>query len=192
MEARAKLLGHSVHQMLVALPIGLFTTAALVDLVGLFVHVPELPAVSFWNLMIGTVGGLAAAVFGAIDLGAVPFGSRASRIGLVHACVNVLAVTLFAFAALVRSQDRSVAVTPFVLALEVTALASMLVGGWMGGELVDRLGIGVDEGAHPNASSSLTRRPISEDHPGEPVIAHPEHVGIAAPDTDPARSRPQR
>ena len=29
------------------------------------------------------------------------------------------------------------------------------VTGWLGGELVDRLGIGVDEGANPNAPSSL-------------------------------------
>ena len=33
-----------------------------------------------------------------------------------------------------------------------------LVTGWLGGELVDRLGVGVDEGAHVNAPSSLTHR----------------------------------
>jgi hypothetical protein len=34
-----------------------------------------------------------------------------------------------------------------------------LVTGWLGGELVDRLGIGVDDGANPDAPSSLSGRP---------------------------------
>jgi uncharacterized membrane protein len=41
-------------------------------------------------------------------------------------------------------------------------VALALVTGWLGGELVDRLGVGVDEGAHVNAPSSLSGRPASE------------------------------
>jgi hypothetical protein len=38
----------------------------------------------------------------------------------------------------------------------------MLLGmaGWFGGELVDRLGIGVDENAHADAPSSLRTRHV--------------------------------
>jgi uncharacterized membrane protein len=36
-------------------------------------------------------------------------------------------------------------------------LGLALVTGWLGGELVDRLGVGVDEGANLDAPSSLTR-----------------------------------
>ncbi len=45
------------------------------------------------------------------------------------------------------------------IVLECCAIAIALISGWLGGELVDRLGIGVDEGANPNAPSSLTHRP---------------------------------
>ena len=39
--------------------------------------------------------------------------------------------------------------------------AALTLGtGWLGGELVDRLGIGVDEGANPNAPSSLSVRHV--------------------------------
>ncbi|HEY6006153.1 MAG TPA: hypothetical protein VIV57_24950 [Anaeromyxobacter sp.] len=38
----------------------------------------------------------------------------------------------------------------------------MRVSGWLGGELLDRLGVGVDEGAHLDAPSSLSGRPASE------------------------------
>lgn len=33
---------------------------------------------------------------------------------------------------------------------------------WLGGELVDRLGVGVDNGANVNASNSLTGRSATE------------------------------
>jgi uncharacterized membrane protein len=35
------------------------------------------------------------------------------------------------------------------------------VTGWLGGELVDRLGVGVDDGAHLNAPSSLQTDHVS-------------------------------
>jgi hypothetical protein len=49
------------------------------------------------------------------------------------------------------------------LALAVAGLLLALLTGWLGGELVDRLGVGVDDGAHLNASSSLSGRPASSD-----------------------------
>ena len=44
--------------------------------------------------------------------------------------------------------------------LSFTGAALTLGTGWLGGELVDRLGIGVDEGANPNAPSSLSVRHV--------------------------------
>jgi hypothetical protein len=37
-----------------------------------------------------------------------------------------------------------------------------LLTGWLGGELVDRLGVGVDSGAHLDAPNSLSGRPAHE------------------------------
>src|SRR5687768_3592899 len=37
-----------------------------------------------------------------------------------------------------------------------------LFTGWLGGELVDRLSVGVDDGAHVDAPSSLTSRRVRE------------------------------
>jgi uncharacterized membrane protein len=47
------------------------------------------------------------------------------------------------------------------LTLEVIGLLAALVTGWLGGELVDRLGVGVDPGANLDAPSSLSNRPAS-------------------------------
>ena len=45
----------------------------------------------------------------------------------------------------------------FILVLVAVVLA--LISGWLGGELVERLGVGVDEGANLNAPSSLAGKP---------------------------------
>jgi uncharacterized membrane protein len=42
--------------------------------------------------------------------------------------------------------------------LSLAGALLMLVTGWLGGELVERLGVGVDEGANLNAPNSLTGR----------------------------------
>ena len=49
---------------------------------------------------------------------------------------------------------------PATIAIVLGALGAGLATftGWLGGELVDRLGVGVDEGAHLNAPSSLKSR----------------------------------
>ena len=46
---------------------------------------------------------------------------------------------------------------PFVLALLGVGLGG--VTGWLGGELVERLGVGVDDGANLDAPNSLSGQP---------------------------------
>jgi uncharacterized membrane protein len=95
-----------------------------------------------------------------VDWVAIPNGTRAKRIGLLHAGTNVTVVVLFALSWLLR---RGSAEVPSSAALTLSFLAILLalVGGWLGGELVDRLGVGVDDNANLNAPSSLSRRPIA-------------------------------
>jgi uncharacterized membrane protein len=60
-----------------------------------------------------------------------------------------------------RGAPQAPETTPIVLSFVAVALA--VVTGWLGGELVDRLAVGVDEGAHLNAPSSLSHQPASAD-----------------------------
>jgi uncharacterized membrane protein len=87
MEARAKLVGHAIHPMLIVFPLGLLGMAAIFDLVFAF----------------GGGAGFAAAAYYMIPAG--------------------------------------------------------IVTGWLGGELVERLHIGVDPAANPDAPSSLSSDP---------------------------------
>jgi uncharacterized membrane protein len=65
---------------------------------------------------------------------------------------------LFAIAWWLR-RDTPGAPSGLPLALEVIGVLGALVTGWLGGELVDRLGVGVDRGANLNAPSSLSGQP---------------------------------
>jgi uncharacterized membrane protein len=155
MESRVKLAGHPVHPMLIVFPLGLLTTAVIFDIIGVATSNAEWHAISFWMIAAGIIGGLLAAVFGLVDWLAIPNGTRAKRIGLWHGLGNVVVTLLFAIEWLSRRADpRNASGT--AIGIGVAAVLLALVTGWLGGELVDRLGVGVDDGAHLDAPSSLS------------------------------------
>jgi uncharacterized membrane protein len=161
MESKARLFGHPIHTMLIVFPLGLLGTSLVFDVIHLATENGRWADVAFWMIASGIIGGLVAALFGAIDLLAIPRGTRARRIGTWHGVGNVVVVLLFATSWLMR---RDAPADPGVLPIVLSA-AGLLLGvitGWMGGELVGRLGVGVSEGAHLNAPSSLSGRPASE------------------------------
>lgn len=161
MESRAKLLGHPVHPMLVVVPLGSFIAAVIFDGLYLWRGNAALATVGYWNIAAGVVGGLLAAVFGLIDWTAIPSGTRAKRIGLLHGGSMVVVVALFALAWWMRYSGVDAAPTTNIFLIELGALALGTVAGWLGGELVDRLGVGIDTGAHLDSPNSLSGRPAS-------------------------------
>jgi uncharacterized membrane protein len=170
MESKAKLLGHPAHQMLIPFPFGLLATAVVFDLVYLLSADPStentMALVAFWMIAAGLVGGLVAAPFGLIDYLAIPQGTRARRVGMIHGLGNVAVLVLFAASLALRYYAPAVVLTrqPGTLALVLSFAGFLLSGltGWLGGELVDRLGVGVDDGAHLDAPNSLSGRPAHE------------------------------
>ena len=107
----------------------------------------------------GIIGGVIAAPFGWIDWFAIPPETRAKAVGLWHGVGNMVVLLLFAASWWLRSDlPEKPEALAFVFSFLGGGLA--LLTAWLGGELVDRLGIGVDDGAHPNAPSSLSRKAI--------------------------------
>jgi uncharacterized membrane protein len=161
MEARAKLLGHPIHQMLIVLPLGLLNGAAIFDVVHLVTGGAQFAAVAFWLIPAGIATGLMAALFGLLDWTKIPAGTRAKRIGAVHGIGNVIVVALFAASGLLRWSGAPADPTAAALALSFAGVGFAVVAGWLGGELVNRLGVGIDDGANLNAPSSLSGRPAA-------------------------------
>ena len=160
MESRVKFLGHSLHQMLIVFPLGLLVTACVFDAIYLSTRTRIWGEVSYWMSAAGVVGGLLAAVPGWIDWFGIPSGTRAKKIGLVHGLGNVVLLALFAASWFLRTNPEHP--ETLALVLSYAGLALGCVTAWLGGELVDRLGVGVDTGANVNAPNSLSGRPAGE------------------------------
>lgn len=80
MESKAKLLGHSLHQMLIVFPLGLLATAAFFDAVSIWRGNAHWFISAFWMIAVGLLSGLIAAAFGTIDWLAIPVGTRAKAV----------------------------------------------------------------------------------------------------------------
>ena len=157
MRAKARLLGHPIHPMLIVFPLGLLTMAAIFDIMYFCMHNGHLADVSYWMIASGIIGGLIAAVFGVIDWLGIPEGTRARYIGLIHGLSNVVVVILFIISWSMR-RPRPTAPTMTAMTLGWVGIGIAFFAGWLGGELVYRLNVGVDRGANLDAPNSLSGR----------------------------------
>ncbi|MBV9216449.1 MAG: DUF2231 domain-containing protein [Acidobacteria bacterium] len=150
-----KIFGHSVHPILIVFPLGLLATGTIFDVIYLATHQPLFATVAFWMITAGLIGGLLAAVFGFVDWMGIPSGTRAKSVGMYHGLANLLVVILYGASWFLRYNDPA---RPELAASVLTIIGAgvALVGGWLGGELVERLGIAVHEGANVDAPSSLS------------------------------------
>jgi uncharacterized membrane protein len=158
MESKVKLAGHPVHPMLVVFPLGLLATALIFDIIYLLSDHAQWTLVAYYMIGAGIIGGLAAAVPGWLDWFAIPRGTRAKRIGLWHGAGNVLVLALFVVSWVLRRGNPELPPTGAIVAA-FAGVVIALVTAWLGGELVDRLGVGVDDGAHLDSPSALSKLP---------------------------------
>ena len=142
--------------MLVVFPLGLLSSAVIFDVLSLINNNPLFHVVSFWMITAGLVGGLLAAIVGFLDWSGLRAGTRAKSVGGWHGLGNLVIVLLFAASWWIRSgaQNNTPNTVAFILSLLGFLLA--LVTAWLGGEMVYKLGVAVDDMAHENAPNSLS------------------------------------
>ncbi len=155
MESKTKFLGHPVHQIVVAFPMGLLCTASLFDAVYVVKGEVMWSTVAFFMIGAGVVGGVIAAIFGLIDYLAIPVRTRAKRIARLHGLTSVTVVILFTASWWLRAAPL-LRPPPIALLCSFGGAALLGLAGWLGGELLNRLGVGIDDGAHLDARNSLS------------------------------------
>jgi uncharacterized membrane protein len=128
--------------------------------------------VAYYMIAAGVVTGVVAAVFGLIDYVAIPPGTRAKRVGALHGLGSFAVVVLFAVSWMLRS-DSSTSPEPVALLFSLGGVALLGFSGWLGGELLNRMGVGIDDGAHLNAQSSLAGPVVPSAPIGGPESAQP-------------------
>jgi uncharacterized membrane protein len=159
-ESRAQVLGHSLHQILIVFPLGLLITSVGFDVAGVMTRDARWPLMSYYLILVGLLGGVAAIICGYIDYRAIPNKTRAKRITRLHAWGAVVMMFFFAMSAHIRSASPSL-LHLSALAYSVAGLLFITITGWLGGELVTRMGIGVADHAHLDATSSFTPGPAT-------------------------------
>ncbi len=165
MESKAKLMGHAIHPILIVFPLGLLSASVLFDITYLVTDSRAFALVSFWTLVGGLIGGLIAAVPGWIDWFAIPSGTRAKQVGLVHGGGNVVVLILFGISWLFRRDEVDYLPSGIALGLSFAGFALAAVTGWLGSELVERLGVAVHDHANLNAPNSLSGRSAADAQP---------------------------
>ena len=162
MESRVKFLGHPIHPMLIVFPLGLLATSVIFDIAYVLSGNGDLAIFAFWALIAGIIGGLSAAVFGLADWLRVPSDTRAKRIGMMHGGGNLVVVVLFLLSLIVRWSHPTYLPDVLPVALSIIGGCIALWTQWLGGELVYRLRVGVDDDAGLDASNSLADEGVAQ------------------------------
>ena len=129
-------LGHPLHPILVHLPLGGWMIAGILDFLPLGEMEGREKAADL-ALLLGTVGGLGTVATGWTDWSNTR--GQARRTGLVHGLLNETALLLNAASLVARHRGRR----GLGKTLSGTALTLALAGGFLGGQLVYRHGLGV-------------------------------------------------
>jgi nitrite reductase/ring-hydroxylating ferredoxin subunit/uncharacterized membrane protein len=156
-------LGHPLHPLLTDLPIGAWTSAVFLDVVG----GRRAQAAADALVAAGVVTALPTALSGLSDWS--DLGRPERRVGVVHAAANNVALALWVASLMARRRgSRSVGV-----ALGLLAATALTAGGYLGGHLAYGKGAGVDRNAFDELPDEWTPLAGAADLPeGQPVLAH--------------------
>ncbi len=139
-------LGHQLHPVLTDLPFGFWTSALTLDILG----GDDAEAGADILVAAGNLAAVGAAVSGLSDWSDL-YGEP-QRTGLVHAAVNIVALSLFTLSSAARHAGKRSAGKALALAGGGTVAA----GAYLGGHLVDRWGSGVTHSGF-DTQSNLSR-----------------------------------
>jgi nitrite reductase/ring-hydroxylating ferredoxin subunit/uncharacterized membrane protein len=142
-------LGHPLHPPLTDVPIGTWTSATLLDLLGGKASRPAAQRL----IGLGLLAAGPTAWSGWSEWADSETGDdHVRRVGIVHASVNGIAAALYGASLLAR---RRGAHTTGVL-LGLAGLGTVGTGGWLGGDLAYARGIGVDQTAFDHGPGDWT------------------------------------
>jgi nitrite reductase/ring-hydroxylating ferredoxin subunit/uncharacterized membrane protein len=146
-------LGHPLHPVFTAIPLGAWTTGLILDAVAGARHDSALEEAGDVAIAVGLAGAAAAAVTGLTDWSETS--GRSRRTGLVHGLLNIGATTLYAAAYLLRRNgSRASGRTCALAGYGIAAGAA-----WLGGDLVfdQRVGVTHADGEEPARFTAVAK-----------------------------------
>jgi nitrite reductase/ring-hydroxylating ferredoxin subunit/uncharacterized membrane protein len=169
-------LRHRLHPALVTVPIGAWTTAALLDVLagrGTGESRAGLQTGADAAVALGIAGALPSALAGVTDW--VDTYDHQRRVGMAHALLNGVALGCYSASLALRWRGRRGAAT----AVAAAGLASVTLAGALGGELVYTLGVNVPHTLYPKPPEGFHDAVASHALPeGRPVVVEVGRVPV--------------
>ena len=139
---------HPIHPMIVPFPIGLWVFSLIADVIYLWRGNPVWrDYIAFYALLGGIIGAAAAAVPGLVDWLSLK-NPRVVKIANWHARLNVIALLVFAASSYLRTHSGAAFVSgsyTIQVALSVLGVILISISGYLGGEMVFKHGVAVDQ-----------------------------------------------
>lgn len=155
MAARVRLADHPVHPALVHVPIGLWVAVVVWDALAWLSPDPLWWQLGYWCLALGLLAALPAIFAGLLDYLGLARDDPALDAATAHMLVMLTATAAFAAGWLLRARVGAAAAPPvWAFASEIGGVLLLALGGWLGGTLVYRYGLGYADRAVSGATSA--------------------------------------
>jgi len=141
-------LGHPLHPVVVAWPIGAWLTSGWYDSRSVRTNVLRDEQIADAALRVGVVGALPAAITGVVQF--IDARGQARRETAVHAALNNAALLLYVGSLVLRQRGRR----PLGRRLATIGLSVVSISGWLGGDIAFRHGVGMQSGTTGQGSDS--------------------------------------
>jgi uncharacterized membrane protein len=148
MASPASIGGHPVHPIIIPFPIALWVFSFIADVIYLWRGNPVWRDwIAFYTLLGGILGAVAAVVPGLIDWLSIK-DPKIVKIANWHARLNVIALLTFAASFYLRTTSGAGLVSgsyTIAVALSVLGVILISISGYLGGEMVFKHGVAVDQ-----------------------------------------------
>lgn len=143
-KSESKLLSHPMHPIFTHFPMALWTISLLWDLLGFMRGDSLWWSFSKWSIAAGLIFAFLAIITGLVDFGRVPKEGPSETIAMKHMLLVISASIFYGGSFFFRLSSLIPTGYHFIFAesLSVIGFLLLLIGGWYGGELVYRHGIG--------------------------------------------------
>jgi uncharacterized membrane protein len=156
MASPASIGGHPIHPMIIPFPIALWVFSLVADVIYLWRGNPVWRDwIAFYTLLGGIVGAAVAAVPGLIDWLSLKH-PKVVKIANWHARLNVIALLIFAASFYLRTTSGAGLVSgssTIPVALSVFGVILISISGYLGGEMVFKHGVAVEQSPSDRSAS---------------------------------------
>jgi uncharacterized membrane protein len=141
-----KIFGHPLHIMLIHFPAALLPMDIVCSIIGFYNGSSSFAACSFYSMCGGVLMGWLALVTGTFDLIGIIENKPASiKKALIHGIINTVVIIIYTLLLYIRYKSNSAFIQDPVVTMIIKAatVLLMLVGNYMGGNLIlkDKIGV---------------------------------------------------